>query len=265
MSESATRRLRLVLAYDGTEFHGWQYQDGCRTVEGELRIALAEIAAGDVETAGASRTDTGVHALGNCALATLETRLDCTEVQRALTALTPADLAIVECREAAPDFHPRFDAVEKRYLYRVNTAGDDPVFGTRYQWWVRPALDERLMHESGQALVGEHDFAGYRNRSKDEPEDTVRRIRAVDCRRRGDHVFFQVIGEGFLYRMVRNIVGTLVEVGRGRFPPARVAEILRSGDRGEAGPSAPPEGLYLMEIAYPDTERCAISGSPPLF
>ena len=130
-----------MLRYDGTDFHGWQYQDGCRTVEGVLRNALSELSKGPVQTTGASRTDTGVHALGNCALATVETDLGIDDLHRAIEALTPADLCIVECRDAGPSFHPRCDAIEKRYLYRIHVGRRAPVFGDRHQWWHRSRLE----------------------------------------------------------------------------------------------------------------------------
>lgn len=252
------RSFRLIVEYDGSRFHGWQAQAGLRTVEGELRAALARSCGGAVETAGASRTDTGVHARGQCALVRVDTALEPGALGRALEALTPADLGIVECREAAADFHPRHSALEKRYLYRVYSARRAPVFERGYEWWVRAPLDLERMRAAAHALEGTHDFSAFQNRSKDPPESPVRSLRAIDCQQVGDRFVVQVIGDGFLYRMVRNITGTLVEIGRGKLAPAECAAILSSRDRGHAGPCAPPNGLYLMEVAYPDTSPCTV-------
>lgn len=261
---SVRTRLRLVLEYDGTEFHGWQVQRGVRTVEGCLREALGRLG-GEVVTYGASRTDAGVHALGQCALAELDTRLEVTALARALPALTPPDLRIVECRAAAPDFHPRHAALEKRYLYRVHCAPTAPALGGRYQWWWRQPLDLTTLQHGTTAIIGEHDFAAFRNHSDDGPETSVRRVRTAAWHRDGCDLFFQVVGDGFLYRMVRNLVGTLLEVGRGHWPPERVAEVLAGRDRALAGPTAPAHGLFLMEVAYADTEPCRLSSQPPRF
>ncbi|MFQ5653412.1 MAG: tRNA pseudouridine(38-40) synthase TruA [Planctomycetota bacterium] len=259
------RRFRIVLEYDGGGFHGWQAQIGLRTVEGCLREALAPLTDAAAMTAGASRTDAGVHALGQVALAVLETRLDAEELARALAARAPTDLGIVSLEEAADDFHPRHSAIEKRYLYRIVNSPRRPTFSQRHGWWVAPPLSLDAMAEGARAIVGRHDFEAFRNRSKDPPEESVRTIRVTrwDCTE--EQVFFQVVGDGFLYRMVRNLVGTLVEVGRGRMEPAAIPEILLSRDRRRAGPSAPPQGLYLMEIAYPDTPLCVLDPRPPLF
>ncbi|MCI0651075.1 MAG: tRNA pseudouridine(38-40) synthase TruA [Planctomycetes bacterium] len=256
------RRFRIVLEYDGCGFHGWQEQEGVRTVEGCLREALSAVSKGTIETCGASRTDTGVHARGQCALAECDTRLEAPELARALAALTPADMGIIECRDAAPDFHPRRSAIEKLYLYRVRLAARDSLFSGRYEWRLPGDLDAEAMNKGAAHLVGEHDFAAFRNRSEGEPENTMRRVRLAGWSVRGEVASFQVIGNGFLYRMVRNFAGTLVDVGRGRMAPARVAEILASRDRREAGPSAPPQGLFLVRVAYPDTAPCEPDSAP---
>lgn len=258
------RYFRLIIEYDGTDFHGWQHQDGARTVEGCLRAAIAPLSRDTFETLGASRTDTGVHALGQCVRIGLETDLDAEVLARAIEARTPADLGIVSCREVTEPFHPRFDAIEKRYLYRLAIGPRPPVFGRGRTWWQRQALDLTLMNEAARLAIGRFDFAGFRNRSKDEPEDTVREIRAAEWRPNAGGLFFQVIGDGFLYKMVRNLVGTFVEVGRGKLEPSVVERVLTTRDRTIAGPTAPPQGLHLMEVAYPETPRCELATDPPL-
>ena len=252
---SATR-FRVVLEYDGTDFHGWQAQPGVRTVEGCLREAVAPLSPDGFETTGASRTDTGVHARGQCALVTLTREREPLELRKALAARTPPDMGVVSVDAVGGEFHPRTSAIEKRYLYVLNDRERPTVLGRGFHWWVPRRLDVDAMAEGSRAWIGRHDFAAFRNRSKDEPPDTVKTVHQVDVSREGEWVFVQVIGDGFLYRMVRNFVGTLVEVGRGHWAPAECGEILASTDRGRAGPSAPPQGLSLMEIAYPDTPRC---------
>lgn len=260
------RRFRLVISYDGTDFHGWQDNAGVRTVAGELLTALDPISRGtEIDLQGASRTDTGVHALGQVALATLETTLDSAAVASALEARTPADISIVSCQEVTDDFHPRFDAVAKRYLYRIWRGESAPLFKSRTCWWVRESLDVEAMNRAARLLVGKHCFAAFRNRSKDEPEDTVRTVTNLEVRARGDWLWIQAIGDGFLYRMVRNLVGTLVDVGRGALEPERVGEILESSDRREGGRGAPPQGLFLMEIAYPDSGDLEVVDDFPRF
>ncbi len=258
MGSAEKRHFRLVVEYDGSGFHGWQAQAGVRTVEGTLREAAQGIVGGSVSTAGASRTDAGVHARGQSVCLSASTGLDAAEFARALQASTPRDLGIVSCHEIEGEFHARYDALEKRYLYTIDNSTRAPVFARSTRWWVRFHLDVEAMNRAGCCLVGEHDFAAFRNRSKDEPDETVRTLRAVDWQRSGDRICFQVIGSSFLYRMVRNLVGTLVEVGRGKLDEGEIALILASCDRRRGGPSAPPEGLSLMEVSYADTAPCRL-------
>jgi tRNA pseudouridine38-40 synthase len=261
-----TTRFRLGLEYDGTDFRGWSESDGVRTVAGTLRAIVERITqAAAEEVSGASRTDAGVHALAQCAVVGAETALAAEVFGRALRGLAPPDLGIARCELAPPGFDPRRDAIEKRYLYRIWNGRRSPVLGRRGLWWVAPPLDPDAMASAARSLVGRHDFAAFRNRSKGEPETTVRTVRAVEVRHREDEIWVQAIGEGFLYRMVRNFVGTLVEVGRGALPAAEVAAILAGADRTCAGPSAPPHGLYLAEIVYPGDPPASILETPLRF
>ncbi|MEM7168140.1 MAG: tRNA pseudouridine(38-40) synthase TruA [Planctomycetota bacterium] len=255
-------RYQLVVEYDGTDFHGWQAQEGQRTVEGCLREALAQLSPNGCQTHGASRTDRGVHALGQRVLVELDRVRPASELLSALQALTPPDVGVLRCEVAAADFHPRFSALEKRYLYQIRTGQQPPTFARQNRWWIREPLDVDAMNEGAALLVGEHDFAGLRNRSKDEPEDTVRVVRAAEWRQIGHELFFQVIGEGFLYKMVRNCVGTLVEVGKGQRTAQSLQQVLSTGERQLAGLTAPPHGLYLMEVRYPGEPPCALQAQP---
>ena len=240
---------RLVIAYDGTEFRGWMDNDGVRTVQGELKEALQVLTDGSVEVEGSSRTDTGVHARGQLVRVRLQDFIDPESLQRSLQGITPKDIEVVSCQIADAKWHPRFSAIGKRYLYRITNSPRRPLFQEQTCWWVRPELDLEAMNNAALPLIGQHDFAAFRTRSKDEPVDTVRTIYELRVDRAGDRVWIQVVGDGFLYRMVRNLVGTLVEVGRGFRDASESIEILESRDRQRAGVAAPPQGLFLMEVA----------------
>lgn len=256
---------RLVVAYDGTRFHGWQENAEVRTVQGELRKAAAVLAENLAIVEGSSRTDTGVHALGHLVRVQLDRNHDPEELQKSLQGITPDDIEIVSCERTTEEWHPRFNAVAKRYLYRIWNGPRKSLFGGETSWWIRADLDVGAMHEAGQALVGRHDFASFRTRSKDEPEDTVRTIHELKVHSLGQHILIQVVGDGFLYRMVRNITGTLVDVGRGQIPGDQIPRILQAADRREAGITAPPEGLFLVEVCTDSERLLQCTESDPLF
>ncbi len=240
---------RLVIGYDGAGFHGWMQNDGVRTVQGVLKESIQVLTDGPVEVEGSSRTDTGVHARGQLVRVRVCDEIDAEYLHRSLQGITPRDIEVVLCEAVESDWHPRFDASGKRYLYRISNAPRRPLFQDQICWWIRSKLDTDLMRCAAEPLIGRHDFAAFRTRSKDEPEDTVRTIHELRIDRDGDHVWIQVVGDGFLYRMVRNLVGTLVEVGRGFRQASELAEILQSKDRRRAGVAAPAQGLFLMEVA----------------
>jgi len=254
---------RLVVAYDGTEFHGWQDNDGVRTVQGTLRAAADVLSETPAVVEGSSRTDTGVHALGHLVRLQLDRDHDPDELQRSLQGITPEDIEIISCERSTGDWHPRFDAVAKRYLYRIWNGPRKHLFEGGSSWWIRSPLDVSAMAEAGRILIGRHDFASFRTRSKDEPEDTVRSIHDLTLQRLGDYVLVQVVGDGFLYRMVRNIVGTLVDVGRGQTDVSEVEGILAATDRREAGITAPPEGLFLVEVSTDSASPIECSSGDP--
>ena len=245
---------RLVVAYDGTRFHGWQENAEVRTVQGELRNAAAVLSENLAIVEGSSRTDTGVHALGHLARVQLDRNHEPDELQKSLQGITPDDIEIVSCERTSAEWHPRFNAVAKRYLYRIWNGPRKSLFEGETSWWIRADLDIEAMHQAGQTLVGRHDFASFRTRSKDEPEDTVRTIHELKVHSHGQHILIQVVGDGFLYRMVRNITGTLVDVGRGQISGDQMSRILEAADRREAGITAPPEGLFLVEVST-DSDR----------
>ena len=256
----------LRLAYDGTAFHGFAESEGVRTVCGEVRAAAARVTRSEeISIRGASRTDTGVHALDQCLRLDVASDLGAQELGRALTSLAPDDLEVLSHRPAEPDFDPVRGAIEKLYVYRLWNAPSTPVLARSRLWGYRGPLDLSAMREAAGSLVGTHDFAAFRTRSKGETENTVRTLRALEISSFGPELAFQVIGEGFLYRMVRNIVGTLVEVGRGARPVGSVAETHASGDRRLAGPSAPPQGLHLVRLRYEGEPPCRPLTAPLAF
>jgi tRNA pseudouridine38-40 synthase len=247
--------VRLLIAYHGGAFHGWQRQaDGVRTVQGEVERALSQMHHGPMAIRGASRTDAGVHALGQVAAFAADGRHDVGAYLRGLNHLTPADIAIRAVDEVADTFHPRHSARGKIYRYRiVDGFAGDPMLRDR-AWHVRRRLDASAMHEAAQLLVGVHDFSSFRAAGCD-ASSPVRELYAVRVRRLRGEVEVEVIGSAFLKYMVRAIVGTLVEVGRGRRPGDWLRDVLAARDRSAAGPTAAACGLTLIQIFYPDWPR----------
>ncbi len=245
-----TRTLRLLLAYDGTGLAGWQIQPDRPTVQGLLIGALQRILGQRPRLVGASRTDAGVHALGQVASLETSSALPAPVVARALNALLPAAIRVLDCREAPAGFDARRRALRKRYLYLIDEGPVADPFLRRYAWHVPHGLDARAMAEALGLLRGTHDFSAFcaapgRDRS---PTCTLLSTRVI---RRRHRLGIVVAADSFLHRMVRNIVGTLVETGRGARPPGGMAEVLASRDRARAGPTAPPQGLTLLRVLYP--------------
>jgi tRNA pseudouridine38-40 synthase len=240
---------RIVVEYDGTAFAGWQRQGGgARTVQGVLEAALARLAQGRVAVIGAGRTDAGVHAAGQVAHARAATRLGPADLERAWNALLPPDVAVRGLRPAAPDFHARRAARSKLYAYRLWTGAVRSPLRERFALWKRPPLDLPGLRAGAAALVGTHDFASFCAAGGD-AHGTVRTIsRAEWIGVVGGALRFEVEGPGFLRHMVRNLVGSLLEVGRGRRPPDWIGELLRARDRTLAGPTAPARGLVLVRV-----------------
>jgi tRNA pseudouridine38-40 synthase len=246
------RNLKLTLQYDGTNYVGWQRQAEGTSIQALVEDALVPLAGGRVVVHGAGRTDAGVHALAQVATASLNSALDAATLARALNAVLPADVRVLTVEDVPSDFHARFSATGKAYEYRIINAPIVSPFLVRYAWHVPQPLDIAAMKSASKALVGQHDFAGFQAAGS-VVSSTVRVIQTIDWREGQGHdspLAMRVAGDGFLRHMVRNIVGTLVEVGIGRWPAARVAEILTSGDRARAGPTAPPHGLFLIGVEY---------------
>ena len=246
------RNIRLVVSYDGTAYHGWQRQaEGLATVQECIEAAAARVLSHPVTVNGAGRTDAGVHAAGQGAnLRTTNLAIPLEALRRSLDSRCPRDIGIVSAAEAPEGFHASISAVGKTYRYRIYTGPATPVDrANRVYHFPRP-LDVARMQSAANCLVGTHDFRGLTS-SAEAREDTVRTITACRVAIVGDEVHVTVRGGGFLYKMVRNIVGTLVEIGRGRWGPERVDRILETRDRGQAGFTALPGGLCLMHVEYP--------------
>jgi tRNA pseudouridine38-40 synthase len=247
------RAFKMTLAYDGTDFVGWQRQPKRRTVQAELEKAILEITRTKVHCVASGRTDAGVHALGQVASFESPTLISGPALCKGLNALLPDDIVVFEVVEARPRFHAIRDAVRKRYRYVIQDGPHRDLFARKYLWHIRKTLDVEAMQQAALGLVGTHDFESYQS-SGSSRLTTIRTVYDVMVERRRaeltDRVIIEVESNGFLYNMVRNIAGTLVEVGKGRQSIDWPARVLTEKDRRAAGMTAPPEGLFLIGVEY---------------
>ncbi len=253
MSNEARRRnIKLVVAYDGTAYRGWQRQaDGVPTVQAAIEAAAVRVVGHPISLNGAGRTDAGVHAAGQAAnFLTTNLSIPLRALRGGLDARCPRDVAVLSAAEVPIDFHAARWALGKTYRYRIHTGSAKPALRARQVYHYPRALDPGRMRAAAARLLGAHDFRGFAA-SGEQRDNSVRTISSCRVSEQGDEVHVTVTGGGFLYKMVRNIVGTLIEIGRGRWGPERVDRVLASGDRREAGFTAPPGGLCLMSVQYP--------------
>jgi tRNA pseudouridine38-40 synthase len=247
------RTFKLTLAYDGTDFAGWQKQPARRTVQGELEAALERITQQHSKCIASGRTDAGVHALGQVVSFTSATSLPVEVLTKALNAELPEDMLVFEVAEAPPGFHALRDAIRKRYRYVIEDGRLRDLFERRYVWHVYQRLDVEAMRQAAAPLLGTHDFTSFET-SGSPRLTTIRTVLDLVVERRAggltEKIVIEVEADGFLYNMVRNIVGTLVAVGKGREPPRRPAEVLALRDRTKAGMTAPAQGLFLVGVDY---------------
>ena len=244
-----SKRVFLRIAYDGTNYHGWQIQDNGITVEEIINRKLTELLGEKIAVIGASRTDSGVHALGNVAVFDTDTRIPADKISFALNQRLPEDIRIQESKEVAGDFHPRFCNSRKTYEYKILNRRFAMPTERLYSHFVYMPLDFEKMKEAAEYIVGEHDFKSFCS-TRTQVENTVRTVYSLELDKKGDMIYIRICGNGFLYNMVRIIVGTLMKVGLGFYPPEHVREIIAAKDRNAAGPKAAVCGLPLIRLEY---------------
>jgi tRNA pseudouridine38-40 synthase len=269
-SEKRVRNLKLILAYDGTDFAGWQVQPGLATIQGTLASAIGRLSGENVLPQGSGRTDAGVHALAQVAAFETASGIPTENWAQALNHILPPSIRVLEVAEAEPGFHPRKSARAKTYRYRIHRAATCPPFRARYVWHYPYPLDEEAMIEAGDVVVGEHDFTSFAavdpervermaaNAVRNDRGETVvgvvptnvRRIFSSSWVRESDEFVYTVRGDGFLHHMVRNLVGTFILVGKGTITRTEFVRILSVRNRSAAGATAPASGLFLERVEY---------------
>lgn len=243
------KRVRLVVAYDGTNYCGWQVQPGVVTIESELNRCLSELLGEEIAVIGASRTDSGVHAMGNVAVFDTVARMPAEKISYALNQRLPEDIRIQKSEEVASDWHPRHVESRKTYEYRIYRSEFPMPIGRDYSLFSYHTFDVGAMREAAAYLVGEHDFKSFCAVNA-QVETTVRCITDLQVIEEGKNLIIRVTGNGFLYNMVRIIAGTLMEVGQGKRSPQSIKEVLAAKDRQAAGPTAPAHGLMLVKYEF---------------
>jgi tRNA pseudouridine38-40 synthase len=241
----------MLLAYDGTAYQGWQVQAEGDTIQGRLEDALGRMAKSPVRVTAAGRTDAGVHALGQVAHFRLEHEIPEDGILRGLNTLLPLDIRVRAVEQAPPDFHARYRARSKTYRYHLERASVPLPFRSRFAVHYPRALDEGALDEAARAFEGEHDFAAFRASSCN-AKTTTRRVFASSWSECGTELVFEVTATGFLQHMIRNMVGTMLEIGGGKRPLASISALFASGERTAAGPTAKAKGLHLVRVDYPD-------------
>ena len=251
--EKQYKRVRLTVAYDGTNYHGWQVQKNGITIESELNRCLRALLGEDIQVIGASRTDAGVHALGNVAVFDTCARIPAEKISYALNQRLPEDIRIQKSEAVGLDWHPRYVSSRKTYEYRIYR-GEFPMPVKRlYSYFTYRKLDVNRMVEAAAYLEGEHDFKSFCQTGA-QVESTVRTIYSAQVEEQGADLVIRICGNGFLYNMIRIIAGTLMDIGEGKRSPEDMETIIEAKDRGAAGPTASPQGLTLIRYEYPDEE-----------
>ncbi len=249
------RNIKLVLQYDGTKYSGWQrLGDTDRTIQGKLEQVLTRMTGTNTEVIGSGRTDAGVHALSQVANFITEDSRSVDEMKAYLNQYLPEDIAVIEITEVHGRFHSRLNAVSKTYLYRIWNLPYPNPFLRKYSLHIpEPFLKVKAMKRAAEFLIGEHDFSSFASQAS-KKKSNVRSISAIEFEKKDGLIEISITGDGFLYNMIRIIIGTLLEVGLGKMQPDQMAEILECRDRQKAGPTAPPHGLFLLDVKYPGDE-----------
>jgi len=245
----AVRNVKLSIAYDGSFYHGWQSQPDAATVQQQIAMAIEKLCGCSVKVNGASRTDAGVSALGQVANIRIDTPIPTKNLAKALTEILPESIAVCEAVDVPDDFDAISSVKSKHYRYTIYTSRVRPVLEIRHCWHRFGKLDVEAMQQACKLLVGEKDFKSFAS-AADNRQSSVRTVSRAEFTSEANWIYFDIEGDGFLYNMVRNIVGTLVEIGRGRWEAEKISEILEAKDRAAAGPIAPAGGLCLMRIDY---------------
>lgn len=243
------RNLRLKLMYNGAAYHGWQVQENAVTVQGTLEAVIEKIFGTHLTVYGCSRTDSGVHANEYYCNFRTEKNMSCQQVVNALNGNLPCDIAVLECKEMHDDFHSRFDCVSKQYVYRIWNSPVKNPFETYTAYHYKYKLDEKILNEAAKSYIGTYDYKAFCS-SGSSVKDTVRTVKSASVTRNGDMVEFRVEADGFLYNMVRIMVGTLININENKIDKDNIENIILSGDRENAGVTAPPQGLFLDKVYY---------------
>ncbi|MFQ5449011.1 MAG: tRNA pseudouridine(38-40) synthase TruA [Nitrospinaceae bacterium] len=258
-----TRKIKLIIEYEGTRYHGWQVQPNGVTIQEILQECLQKITKKKTSVVGSGRTDSGVHAEGQVAHFVTESEMTCHQFLMALNSLLPPDIVVKQVEEVPRDFHAQKSAVRKIYRFTILNRDYPSALAHHRCWFIQFPLDLRAMRRAKTYLEGRHDFSAFRA-ANCEAKNPVRELNKIDISRKGDFIHLHFDGNGFLKYMVRNLVGTLVQVGKRKIPPARVKEILESRDRKNAGPTARAQGLFLVEVFYDNKKRGIAAGQKGL-
>lgn len=244
------RNIKLTIEYDGTNYSGWQTQRAQKTVQKTIETALGRMLGEEICLTASGRTDSGVHALGQAANFKTKTRLSCEKIKRALNGNLPQDISIKDCRDVMPDFNARFDVKSKLYRYTIYNSSSKMAINRQYVCRLAYPLDINIMKKEAKALVGKRDFKAF-HASGRKVDDCIRHIKRIDIKKdKKNFIYIDIEANGFLYNMARNIVGTLVEVGRGKMLPGSTKKILKKRNRNIAGPTMPAKGLCLVKVKY---------------
>ncbi len=243
------KNIKLTLQYDGSNYHGFQIQPSVETVQGVLERTVKEITGESVRVYGCSRTDAGVHAYRYVAGFKTDTPIPSEKISVVMNNYLPDDISILSSEEVDEEFHPRFSCLSKTYRYIIDTDETPDVFRRNYEWQIKKDLDVNAMKESCRYIIGEHDFRSFMTSGPD-MESTVRRVYSLDVEKNDKKIVIYINADGYLYNMVRIITGTLCLAGEGKIAPSYLEEIINQKDRSFAGPTAPPQGLYLDKIFY---------------
>lgn len=243
------RNLLLTISYDGSNYHGWQVQKNAVTVQEVFQNAVKKLFNQNIDIKGCSRTDSGVHANKYCVSFKVDTDIPCENIVMALNSYLPDDISVLNCADMDLEFHARYNVVKKEYVYIICNSKIRNPFLRNYAFWYRYDIDADYLNEQAQAFVGTYDYSGFCSANSG-AEDTVRTVYSFEVSRKEDMVYFKVSADGFLYNMVRIMVGTLLFVNEGKIQKDELKNVILSKNRKSAGKTAPPQGLYLNDVIY---------------